>query len=178
VNYHLLAASASSACRMSGMSTFSMETVVCRVCHQRVAPTREGGTRPREHNTRTGPCSGPRTDYRLPDCDRCGGPADSPVNNCESPLFHPEMWTKIIDGRPVRVGNAAAAGLIVGVSGTQYQWLVRQPPPGPRRAPEHLGTERRGILRKDVRFYDLDAVAEYDPNRPGPGGHGGPVSGR
>ncbi len=147
--------------------TTATETVECPKCHTQVAPTRPGGTRPRDHNDSDGnPCAGPREAFRLDDCPRCGKPAHE--RGCGSALHHPETWLEPTGepGKFRRVGNAAAAGEIVKVSGQQYQWLARVPPKGPRRAPEHLGIRRDG-----VRFYDLEAVAEYVKHRPGPGGH-------
>lgn len=145
--------------------TTATETVECPKCHQNVAPTRPGGTRPRDHNDSNGvPCDGPREDFKLEDCPRCGKPAAK--RGCGSALHHPETWTETIDGEALRVGNAAAAAEIVKVSGQQYQWLARVPPEGPRRAPAHLGIRRDG-----TRYYDLDAVRAYVRGRPGPGGH-------
>lgn len=137
-----------------------VQTVACLVCPARVSPTREGGSRPRDHvNASTGrQCEGPARMFRMADCTHCGQPAD--VEGCGSPLFHPEVW--VVDG--VEVGNAAAAAQIVRVTGQQYQWLARVPPKPPRRAPGHLGFRQDG-----VRFYDLAAVRAYSKNRPGLG---------
>lgn len=147
--------------------TTAIETVICPVCTVAVAPTREGGTRPRDHNNKTGAsCPGSWQGYEMPACDRCGMDAHDP-EGCGSPMYHPETWTEQVDGAAVLVGNAAAAGELVHVAGEQYQWLVRIPPEGPRRAPAHLGF-RRG---DGVRFYGMDAVRAFATNRPGPGGH-------
>lgn len=144
------------------MTTTAVDTVTCGLCQVAVTPTREGGTRPREHNNPAGEqCDGPRQSYRPPNCTRCGKAPDAP-DACASPLYHPEQWTDPDTGR--LVGNAAAAGEIVSVAGPQYQWLVKQPPPGPRRAPAHVGLRHDG-----VRFYDLEQVREYVRHRPGPG---------
>lgn len=145
----------------------AVETVVCRECGQNVAPTRDGGTRPRDHNDTKGvPCTGPRQGYTLPPCDRCGFGAHDP-EGCSSALYHPETWTENVRGKRIEVGNAAAAGEIVKVAGEQYQWLVRVPPKGPRQAPAHLGIRRDG-----VRYYSMDEVRDFVKSRPGPGGHG------
>jgi hypothetical protein len=139
--------------------------VHCSVCEQNIAPTRVGGTRPRDHNTLDGArCSGSMAGFTLPDCDRCDGGPREPRNGCRSALFHPEVWMR----RGKRLGNAAAAGEIVGGSGEHYQWLVRNPPEGPRRAPAHVEVRNEDA----VRFYDLDAVEYYSKHRPGPGGRG------
>jgi hypothetical protein len=151
-------------------------TVRCVNCGQDIVPTRDGGTRPRDHNTPDNkPCTGSRAAYKQPPCTHCGkGPRENDPRECVSPMYHPETWITEIDGVERRVGNAAAAGEIVRVSGPQYQWLARRPPEGPRRAPAHLG-----YRRDQVRFYDLDAVAEYVKGRPGPGGRGPvPAGGR
>jgi len=149
----------------------ALETVECPGCHQLIRPTRPGGTRPRDHNKPDNkPCSGSRDDFALPRCKYCQQPAHEPAEGCDSPVFHPKAWTwrNPETGIVHRVGNAAAAGEIVHVSGQQYQWLARRPPKGSkRRAPEHLG-----YTRDRVRFYDLDAVVEFVPGRPGPGGRG------
>lgn len=148
--------------------TPAVETVICPVCTLPVSPTREGGTRPRDHNDQSRQaCPGSWEGYEMPPCNRCGKGAHDPVG-CGSALYHPETWTEQVDGHSVRVGNAAAAGEIVHVAGEQYQWLVRIPQEGPRRAPAHLGF-RRG---DGVRFYGMDAVHEFVKNRPGPGRHG------
>jgi hypothetical protein len=157
------------------MATTAVETVTCNRCGLQVTPTREGGTRPRDHHNPDGvPCDGPKQGFTLPNCARCGGAPDKPQlisipgqapRMCVSPLFHPEQWHD--DATNMNVGNAAAAGEIVMVSGQQYQWLVRIPPPGNRKAPGHVGYRPDG-----VRVYDLDAVREYVKHRPGPGGAG------
>jgi len=166
------------------MATTAVETVICARCGLAVTPTREGGTRPRDHhNPDKVPCDGPRLAFELPTCARCGGAPDDPQmihipgqapRKCVSPLFHPQQWrhTAADGSGDITVGNAAAAGAIANVSGQQYQWLVRVPPPGNRRAPGHVGYRPDG-----VRIYDLDAVRKYVKNRPGPGGVGPPESG-
>lgn len=157
------------------MATTAVETVKCSRCGLPVTPTREGGTRPRDHHNPEGkPCDGSRLGFRLPSCARCGGAPDEPreitidkqaPRLCVSPLFHPEQWRDPYTG--MTLGNAAAAGEIARVAGQQYQWLVRVPPEGNRRAPAHVGCRPDG-----VRIYDLDAVREYVKHRPGPGGSG------
>jgi hypothetical protein len=154
------------------------ETIECPVCEQQVGPTREGGNRPRPHNNIKGePCEGARK-FELPDCGRCGGPATEPRNGCRSRTFHPETWTVAIDGRgEVEVGNVAAAGEIVGVSGGQYGWLTRLkdddghrlPPSNPRVAPGPIGIREDGVP-----YFDLGGVREYTRHRPGPGAPGKP----
>lgn len=112
----------------------------------------------------------PKTPTTTATCRLCGGTADDPqtvskrgrpAEQCVSATFHPR--TKRYRGQ--EVGNAAAAGAILGVSGEQYQWLTRVPPEGPRRAPRHIAHD----AEEGWRMYRLSEVRAYRAKRPGRG---------
>ena len=105
-------------------------TIRC-ACGAIVQPTKPGGHRPRPHQR---PDTQTRCKIVHPTetiCKRCGGTLYEPTKRrwsagpppgfrdttelCRSPVFHPETW----DGPDgTRYGNAAAAGALLGVSGS------------------------------------------------------------
>lgn len=150
--------------------TTARDEVTCE-CGAVVAPTLPGGDRPRAHhdpNTNE-PCLVPsRRTAAI--CKRCGGTPRSPKTvtrggrevTCTSQVFHPQTWTERIDGADVEVGNAAACGEVCGVSGEQWQWLVRRPrgrqDPAPQ--PDGYNRERR------TSFWRMDAARGFARTRP------------
>lgn len=154
------------------MTTASPETtskVTC-ACGAVVEPTRPGGTRPRPHLV---PDTATACEQFHPveaQCKRCGGTAPAPVGGCTSHLFHPQQW-RLDDG--TRVGNAAAAGSLIGVSGEYFLYIPRRYPdktPGQgSRPPEPSGYD----MRRRCRYWDLDAVAAWAKQRPGKGATAG-----
>lgn len=126
-------------------------------CGSWVAPTVPGGERPRPHND---PDTGARctryTEYTAAVCKRCDGTPLRPnkLSNgkvCASHIFHPQTWIaeEGMPGAGELVGNPAACGEVLAVSGEQWGWYASQPPPGsPSRGPRPLG-------------YDFDRKTRY-----------------
>lgn len=135
--------------------------VTC-ACGAQVEPTRVGGHRPRPHldpRTRTA-CAVVHATESV--CKRCGGAPNEPNAGCTSQVFHPAEWVT----RRMRVGNAAAAGQLLGVSGEYFLLLLRRYRPGSAsRPPKPAGYD----LERQCRYWDLDAVRAWVPTRPGKG---------
>lgn len=142
-------------------------TVRCP-CGVDVAPTVPEGARPRPHND---PATG-RLCQRSADmptaarCKRCGGTPDEPGQvwrgrqkvRCTSDVFHPKTWTHPELGL---VGNPAACGAVLGVSGETWQQRTHRPPPGsPGRVPQPDGYD---FIRK-TRYWRI-SVAEQVRDR-------------
>jgi len=142
-------------------------------CGAVVQPTRPGGIRPRPHLRtvdvrdesgelveRTERCTIVHpTEVH---CKRCGGTPHAPVGSCRSPVFHPDSWTGVEDGR--FYGNAAAAGELLGVSGEYFEYIIRRYPRGSAsRPPDPVGID----LERRHLFWDLDQVAAFQESRPG-----------
>jgi hypothetical protein len=143
--------------------------VKCR-CGAEVEPTRPGGQRPRPHlrpDTQQ-PC---RIVYPTETvCKRCGGRPRRPRNNCTSHMFHPQTWEVAVRGEHgvemVKVGNAAAAGDILGLSGEYFAYICRRYPSGhPSRPPEPIGHD----LGRRTNYWRLDQVKAFRTHRPGKG---------
>lgn len=140
-------------------------------CGKLVAPTVPGGNRPRPHHD---PTTGARCrkykEVTAARCKRCGGTPDKPNMRgtgarqalCTSDVFHPQTWTVEIDeGRgPELVGNSAACGAVLGVSGEQWQWYGR--PTAAVRAPDPDGYD---LIRR-VRYWRISAAEAYRDRLP------------
>lgn len=144
--------------------------VVCR-CGAVVEPTRPGGRRPRPHLRADNqqPC---RIVYPTETrCKRCGGRPRRPRGGCTSHMFHPETWNVSRlggQGAPesVTVGNAAAAGEVLGLSGEYFAYICRRYLPGhPSRPPEPIGHD----LGRRCNYWDMAAVRAFSARRPGKG---------
>lgn len=146
-------------------------------CGKLVTPTVTGGNRPRPHlDEDTGRRCTRYSEKTAAVCKRCGGAPDSPqpverngkVVTCTSTVFHPQTWTVSIirpDGVAVaaEVGNAAACGQILGVSGEQWQWYGREPEEGaPSRAPSADGYD----MDRRVPYWVLDTVRAFRDQLP------------
>jgi hypothetical protein len=141
-------------------------------CGAIVEPTKKGGHRPRPHlnpNTRV-KCRIQHPAETL--CKRCGGkphePQLTPAGKvCRSAMFHPETWMAEVNGRRVRVGNAAAAGELAGNISGEYFGYIRRRYPGrsdsPSRAPFPAGYD----LQRRCSFWILDEVRKFERGRPG-----------
>lgn len=165
---------------MPSMTDVGLPGTVRCPCGVDVAPTIPNGTRPRPHND---PATG-RLCLRSADtptaarCKRCGGTPDSPglvwrgntKVTCTSNMFHPQTWTHPELGL---VGNPAACGEILGVSGETWWQRTRRPPAGsPGRAPKPDGYdyERRSPY---WRIAVAEEVRDGMPSRTRPPrGHG------
>jgi hypothetical protein len=132
-------------------------------CGALVEPTRAGGQRPRPHlrpDTQE-PCRIVHPTETL--CKRCGGAYDSPVDGCTSNMFHPATWWISKGGRR-EVGNAAAAGEILGLSGEYFVYICRRYAPGhPSRPPQPIGHD----MNRRCNYWDLDKVRLFRDKRPG-----------
>ena len=151
------------------------DKVRCR-CGALVEPTRPGGQRPRPHLRPTDqqPC---RIVYPTETvCKRCGGRPRRPRNGCTSHMFHPATWQVAVRTEHgmdmVTVGNAAAAGEILGLSGEYFAYICRRYPVGhPSRPPEPAGHD----LGRRCNYWRLDQVKAFRSQRPGKGA--GPAGG-
>jgi hypothetical protein len=141
-------------------------------CGKLVAPTVPGGNRPRpHHDEKTGRRCKRYKEVTAARCKRCGGTPSEPnlLNRaggrqvlCSSDVFHPQTWTLEIDEErgPELVGNSAACGAVLGVSGEQWQWYGR--PQAAIRAPDADGYD----LVRRVRYWRIAAAEEYRDRLP------------
>lgn len=146
-------------------------------CGKLVTPTVPGGNRPRPHVDEATKRRCTRySEKTAAVCKRCGGAPDQPKTvlrggktvTCTSTVFHPKTWSAKVTRsngyeEVTTVGNAAACGEVLGVSGEQWQWYGREPEEGtPSRAPEPDGYD----LHRRVPFWALDKVRAFRDQLP------------
>ena len=143
-------------------------------CGKLVAPTVPGGNRPRpHHDDATNKRCVRYVERTAATCKRCGGTPTQPLmvrrgrteTRCASHVFHPQTWTVELteEAGPEKVGNPAACGEILGVSGEQWQKHVRWPEPGSRsRGPEPDGYD----LVRRTPYWRLATVREFRDQLP------------
>lgn len=156
---------------MTAMIDESAPSMVRCPCGKLVAPTVPGGRRPRpHHDDDTGARCTRYREVTAATCKRCGGPPDQPLMvrrggrdvRCASDVFHPKTWT--VAGE--LVGNAAACGSVLGVSGEQWLWYGREPgKDGTDTASRAPGPDGYDLERR-TRFWRIAAAEAFRDQLP------------